>query len=328
MMTMMTTAMMNAGRPRASQIRRAVSNSGGRGVPLATASSARRRIFIWRYTAGSQRRPDTVYPMMPHITQGVVQAPAVPDGNYYLGVSVDDPSVNAEFNEANNTSSRAIGVFKPIWQDVTEKRPKNARAFEYLGDRLTDEQRLDEAVAAYLRAVELFPQNGKVHFSLSNLYDHLGQRDASEEHLILALEHDPALVGKLFAFGLELLRLGRPEEGLRRLRRAVELRPKAMRRVTHLAWILATAPDAALRDGPEAVRLAERACTPARKPGPHALDVLAAAYAETGRFDEAETTASYAVNQARSAGDEAMVRAIEERIAGYRAGRPARAPLR
>ncbi len=51
------------------------------------------------------------------------------------------------------------------------------------------------------------------------------------------------------------------------------------------AWILATAPDAQLRDGTEAIRLARQAV--ANSTDTKSLDTLAAAYAEAGQFDKA-----------------------------------------
>ena len=64
----------------------------------------------------------------------------------------------------------------------------------------------------------------------------------------------------------------------------------------------ATAPDDALRDGPTAVTLAERACERTRQAVPMFLDTLAAAYAEAGRFADAVTTQERAVELAPADG--------------------------
>jgi WD40 repeat protein/tetratricopeptide (TPR) repeat protein/tRNA A-37 threonylcarbamoyl transferase component Bud32 len=53
------------------------------------------------------------------------------------------------------------------------------------------------------------------------------------------------------------------------------------------AWTLATHPDALKRDGPGAVRLAERAVAVTERKHPEFLDTLAAAYAEKGDFTKA-----------------------------------------
>jgi tetratricopeptide (TPR) repeat protein len=54
-----------------------------------------------------------------------------------------------------------------------------------------------------------------------------------------------------------------------------------------LAWVLASCPDASLRDGKMAVELATRACELNKWTGASFLDTLAAAYAETGDYTAA-----------------------------------------
>jgi len=58
---------------------------------------------------------------------------------------------------------------------------------------------------------------------------------------------------------------------------------------TNLAWLLATCPEDAVRDGSRAVALAEEVVASTPKDVAY-LDTLAAAYAEAGRFDEAVKT--------------------------------------
>ena len=86
-------------------------------------------------------------------------------------------------------------------------------------------------------------------------------------------------------------------------------------RMIELGWIRATHPDARVRDARQAVSLAERARARASVKDPTALDVLAAAYAAAGRFDDA-------VVNARSALDVLGGRAI-----GIKHGKAADPPL-
>ncbi|GAH67769.1 unnamed protein product, partial [marine sediment metagenome] len=62
-------------------------------------------------------------------------------------------------------------------------------------------------------------------------------------------------------------------------------------KVNNLAWLLATAPQADLRDGARALPLAKGVCESTGYNNPRFLDTLAAAYAETGQFEEAIQTA-------------------------------------
>jgi len=72
--------------------------------------------------------------------------------------------------------------------------------------------------------------------------------------------------------------------------RAALFRQSDVPQVTELAWILSTDMNANFRNGSEAVKMAEQACTLTGRNDPRKLKTLAAAYAETGRFEEAIQT--------------------------------------
>ncbi|KKK55683.1 hypothetical protein LCGC14_3072080, partial [marine sediment metagenome] len=92
-----------------------------------------------------------------------------------------------------------------------------------------------------------------------------------------------------------------------------------------LAWVFATSPQAAYRDGPEAVRLA--LLVTQTKPGKAAfLDTLAAAYAEVKLFTEAVDTLQKAIGLAEKAGQTALAGEMRPRLALYRSKKPYRPP--
>jgi membrane associated rhomboid family serine protease len=78
--------------------------------------------------------------------------------------------------------------------------------------------------------------------------------------------------------------------------RAAEILAKQLTRsrsaitLNNLAWLRATCPDAALRNGHEAVQLAEEACNLSGWRESNMINTLAAAYAEAGRYQEAVAT--------------------------------------
>lgn len=71
----------------------------------------------------------------------------------------------------------------------------------------------------------------------------------------------------------------------------------------NLAWSLATNSNATQRNGPLAVKYAERACRQTGFGQSSIVGILAAAYAEDGRFNEAINAAQYASNLAAQSGD-------------------------
>ncbi len=80
---------------------------------------------------------------------------------------------------------------------------------------------------------------------------------------------------------------GRPEEALARYEAAVARDPDHAAAAGKLAWLLATSPDARLRDAPRAKVLAERALALDPDRSPTTVHALAAACAELGDFDTA-----------------------------------------
>jgi tetratricopeptide (TPR) repeat protein len=94
--------------------------------------------------------------------------------------------------------------------------------------------------------------------------------------------------------------------------------------MNELAWILATDQDARVRNGPEALDLAFRACALTTNREPSYLGTLDAAYAESGRFNEAIATAQKALGLFLASGDTNLARMAEQRLQLYRAARPYR----
>jgi len=121
-----------------------------------------------------------------------------------------------------------------------------------------------------------------------------------------------------------LLALGRAREAAMQYRGLLEIHPTDSAVANNLAWLLATSTDPQVRNGPEAVDLAEKAV---KSPGGHNarfLDTLAAAYAEVGRFEEAIATAQEARNLAKSAFENRLAEEIARRLDVYQARRAIR----
>ena len=91
-----------------------------------------------------------------------------------------------------------------------------------------------------------------------------------------------------------------------------------------LAWMLATCPDASVRNGAEAVAIARQLVQARRAPDPLLLTTLAAAYAETGQFPQAVATAERALALAKSAGQTILALEVQSQLDLYRTGRPCR----
>jgi hypothetical protein len=88
-----------------------------------------------------------------------------------------------------------------------------------------------------------------------------------------------------------------------------------------LAWLLATCPDPAFRNGPKAVELAQTADRLSGGKNPVAVATLAAAYAATGRPADAANAAQRALDLTAKS-NPAAVPALRQQLAKYLTGTP------
>jgi hypothetical protein len=110
-------------------------------------------------------------------------------------------------------------------------------------------------------------------------------------------------------------------DAINHYQRVLELHTNSILALNNLAWLRATASDPALRNGNEAVRLAERACQLTQYKEAFLIGTLAAAYAEAGRFTNAVATAEQARTVALAQGRKDVADANAHLLELYKAGR-------
>ena len=98
----------------------------------------------------------------------------------------------------------------------------------------------------------------------------------------------------------------RYQEAVAECGKALETAPRNAALRNKLAWMLATCPEASVRDGAEALEIARLLVEGSGRREPQNLDTLAAAYAEAGRFGKAVAAAEEASALARSARQRAL----------------------
>jgi len=216
-----------------------------------------------------------------------------------------------------------------LWHDTIARNPDCWMAYNNLGVLLAHQRHYDEAMACYRKAVRLKPDSYEV---LNNLGDTLATQGRPDEAIASyqrALQINPVYFNALSGLGAADSAKGRYYEAVDQYRLAMSIQPDAPGLLNNLAWIFATCPDGQLRDGAEAVRLAERACELDHDQNPLFIGTLAAAYAEAGRFADAVATAQKAEQLAADAGLTAVVEKNRQLLELYQEGKPYRdAPAR
>jgi tetratricopeptide (TPR) repeat protein len=149
-----------------------------------------------------------------------------------------------------------------------------------------------------------------------------GDVERAAEQYRASIAQDPRTIVAHLNLAAALVRLNRYADAIAQYRTALQYGPRDVRIYNGLAWLLATAEDPAVRDGTEAVKLAERAAAATEYRHGLVLETLAAAQARAGRFADAVATSQRAARLARDTADQEASRRIDERLRLYRAGQP------
>ncbi len=201
-----------------------------------------------------------------------------------------------------------------------ELRPKSARGLNNLGILLMEREQWDEAQEAFERSLKLRPDRVDTHYNLAQLHAARHRWPSALEQYAFVAQDTPLVARGHTGMGQALVRLGKRAEAAEALRRAISVDARAWPAVRLLSWIYSTSRDPALRDAPEALRLAELLCSSRPRPTAGQQEVLAAALAANGRFEEALKTSEAAAKLARRLGDERLAQAIQARAKSYARG--------
>ncbi|MBI5762567.1 MAG: tetratricopeptide repeat protein [Planctomycetes bacterium] len=240
----------------------------------------------------------------------ISKRPANPRGHCNLGAAL----------EADNDLA---GALRHI-EHAVALNPRYGDARYNLGSVLGKLGRVDEAMVQLEECLRLRPNEERAHYNLGYAYQLKGRYREAIGHYRAALEIRPSYVMARSGLGVALAFSGVPTDAIAELRTALASEPNHVATLNTLAWLLATCPRPTLRNGPDAVKLAERANQLTGGTSSGALDTLAAAYAEAGRYVEAAQTGEKALTIAESEKQGALAEAIRARVALYRQSKPFR----
>jgi tetratricopeptide (TPR) repeat protein len=230
--------------------------------------------------------------------------------HYNLGVALADKGQDDE----------AIAQYR----QALEVNPQYVYAHNNLGSMLKRRGDLEGAIAQYRRALEIDRNCVKAHYNWGNALASQGQLDEAIAHFREALKIKPDYAKACSSLGLAFFGKGDIKEAIEAWEEGLEVKPDQADVQNNLAWLLATAPDAPLRNGAKAVALAERASQLNGGSNAPVLHTLAAAYAEEGRFGEARTTALRALDLAVAQKNGDLTAKLPEEIKLYDADEPVR----
>lgn len=236
-----------------------------------------------------------------------------------------------DMNQARETTGNVlwqrgrVGEAENCFRELTKADPANANYADSLGLVLMSQKKFAEAAGMFSNAVSLESRRPAFHFHYGNALMSLQQQVQARQEYRLATTLDPDFAEAHYQLAMILLAEKRTEEAADELAVAVKVKPRWQEALNNLAWIRATDKEPHVRDGVEAVHLAEQAL---KLGGESAatLDTLAAAYAEQGKFADAITTAKKAIALANTALQGNMAQDISNRLKAYEQNTPWREP--
>ena len=164
-----------------------------------------------------------------------------------------------------------------------------------LADDLARKGRSDEAMVHYEEAIRLQPNYADAYYNRGSVLFAKGRTDEAIADWEKTLQIQPNDADAHTGLGNALLRKGSLHEAIAHYEKALGLAPEDPHSRNNIAWVLATASDASIRDGARAVGFAQEAVQLSGGREPLFLRTLAAAYAESGRFSEALAVVQQAV---------------------------------
>jgi tetratricopeptide (TPR) repeat protein len=210
------------------------------------------------------------------------------------------------------------------FQKALAIQPNNAEIYNNFGNALREKGEVDEALRCFQKAVEIAPEFAGAQENLGMMLFQKGQVDEAIVHYQKAVAIQPVNAEFQYNLGYALFLTGEARGAIAHYQRSLELQPQNAIAGKNLAWILATCPEASVRNGRKAVELAEQAVRLSGGTNSIFIGTLAAAYAEAGRFPEAVEMAQRARQLAAAQNNAALVDVLQMQIGLYQAGSPFR----
>jgi tetratricopeptide (TPR) repeat protein len=211
-----------------------------------------------------------------------------------------------------------------VLSEALKLDPRCADANRNLGIARINEGKLAEAIRLFSEAVRLQPDSSDIHFNLGLALLEDKKPERAAEQFAECLQLNPNETRSHYRLAVALSQQRRIKDAIFHYHEALRLTHDFPDAMNELARLLACAPEADVREGVEAVKLAEKACAMTNHQQADMLTTLAAAYAEVDRFEDAIATAQRARDLAASHGQNALAAKAGELLALCRSGRPLR----
>ncbi len=205
-------------------------------------------------------------------------------------------------------------------EKVLAKQPDHPAALELRGLIAAEKSDYTAAIRDFRRLLDRHDEDAVVHGQLGMLHLAAKQPRAAIAEFTKAIELDSEQFGSWRGRSDAQISIGEHAKALTDLEKALELKPDDDGVLNNLAWLLATSPEDALRNGKRAIELATKACEVTEWKEAHIISTLAAGYAETGDFETAKKYSRQSVELGSEVDDVKLQ--LEKELKSYEEGKP------
>jgi tetratricopeptide (TPR) repeat protein len=203
------------------------------------------------------------------------------------------------------------------FREALRLRPENTATRLDLGQLFWAEGRFEEAAQQFAEVAQRDPNSAAGHFALGTALGRLGRWPEAVESLRRAVELQPRETPFRHTLGLALYEAGQTGEALDQYRAASALQPEWPAGLNAFARRVLTGKDADPRRGAEALDAAKQICQATHFRHAPYLNTLAAAYAETGQFEQAVQTARKALDLALASNQGSLAEQLRRNLQAF-----------
>lgn len=228
-------------------------------------------------------------------------------------------NLGVALEQDNNPDGARSEYLKAIGID-----PNRFQAHNNLANLLASAGAREDAQKEYQEALRLDPKAAMAHLNYGTLLSEMGRFDDAMREYDEAARLAPGDPRPLYLMGKACLRRGQSAEGVKHFRAALQLAPNDFETLTWLARVLASDENPTVRNATEAISLAQRANALTGGGQPFVQDTLGMAFAEAGRFKEAQDAVQKAIELATAAGSQKTIPEMQQRLRLYESNQPYR----
>jgi tetratricopeptide (TPR) repeat protein len=244
---------------------------------------------------------------------------AIADVDRALELDPGNPAalvLRARVHQQAGESDKALADIETVLAD----EPDNTVALELRGLIAAERDDYASAIRDFRRLAARNADDAVVVSQLGMLYLAAKQPREAIRRFTRALEIDDEHFASRRGRSDAAISIGDHRAAIEDLEKAHALKPEDTGVLNNLAWLLATSPDDAIRNGKRAIELARKACELTEWKEAHIISTLAAGYAESGDFAKAREFSQKAVDA--SDDSEQVKDQLKGELASYTAEKP------